>query len=189
VQPTSPKRSANKDIDAGADKYKFVFRTGSELDGFIEQLNNAGEQGYRLKSAIYGAQRASAIYYALPVAILQLDEGQYQYAWFRTTSNLRFAISGYARENQLVFEQGAVGNGQRREYKVLKFEFQIGELLKLKNGAENKVQIELAPSSKEAMAVFKTLVKKGFVVRDLFVSDNIWKRISVLLERSRLPSP
>ena len=80
---------------------------------------------------------------------------------------------GDGDETGLVFEQGA-GGGRRREYKVLKFEFRFTE-----NKAEGRVHIGLAPSSKETMRTLNRLVKEGFAVRDLFVSDEV----SALLER------
>jgi hypothetical protein len=80
-----------------------------------------------------------------------------------------------------VFEQGAVVNSQRREYKVLQLGFQVVEDWKLKSPKPD-VHIELANSSKEAL---NTLVNEGFVVRDLFVSDVVTNKVSVLLERSR----
>ncbi len=77
-------------------------------------------------------------------------------------------------ENKLIFEQRAITDGTRREYKVLKFEFQEAE-----NAAAGKVQIEFAPLSKETLKIMNRLVKEGFTVRDLFATD----KVSVLLER------
>ena len=78
-------------------------------------------------------------------------------------------------ENKLIFEQTAAGDGMRREYKVLKFEFQY-----VANSAEKKVHRDLTPASKETLKLMNALAGKGFVVRDLFISDEV----SVLLERS-----
>lgn len=62
-------------------------------------------------------------------------------------------------ETKLVFEQKQVDDGQRREYRVLRLEFQSAA-----DSAKKKVQTDLAPSSKETMKVFDELVKEGFFV-------------------------
>jgi len=48
------------------------------LNNFMDQLDQAGEQGYKLISATYRWQGS----YAAPVAILERDEAQREYAWF-----------------------------------------------------------------------------------------------------------
>jgi thiazole synthase ThiGH ThiG subunit len=79
----------------------------------------------------------------------------------------------------LIFEQPSVDPGKRREYRVLKVEFQETE-----NFADQKMDIDLTPSSKETIKTLNSLVKEGFVVRDLFVSDDVLAdKASVLLER------
>ena len=83
--------------------------------------------------------------------------------------------TGEGIESKLIFEQSAVGDGRRREYRVLKFEFQF-----VANAAEKKVHKDLTPASKETVKLMNTLAREGFVVRDLFISD----QVSVLLERS-----
>ena len=84
-------------------------------------------------------------------------------------------------KNRLVFEQGPVVEGRRQEYKVVTLEFQSVSHWELKS-PQPQVDIELADSSKAAL---NTLVNQGFVVRDLFVSDTVTNKVSVLLERSR----
>src|SRR5688572_4482783 len=84
-------------------------------------------------------------------------------------------------KNRLVFEQGPVADGQRREYKVLQLEFEVVQDWKLKS-PNPEVHIALAKSSKEAL---NTLATEGFVVRDLFVSDVVTNKVSVILERTR----
>ena len=79
-------------------------------------------------------------------------------------------------KEKLIFELGAADERVRREYKVLRFEFQDG-----KDAAGNPVQVDLTPSSKETVKLMNNLAKEGFVVRELFKS----KKVSVLLERSR----
>jgi len=87
----------------------------------------------------------------------------------------------YGQERTLIFEQPASDASKRREYKVLKVEFQETE-----NFADQRVDIDLAPSSKETIKTLNSLVKEGFAVRDLFNFDPGWtKKASVLLERTQ----
>lgn len=88
----------------------------------------------------------------------------------------------FGYRNQLVFEQGSVAEGRRPEYRVLKLEFQVVDDT-LKRGGENEVHIDLTASSEETMKLLNSLAKEGFVVRDLFVSDIVSSKVSVLLER------
>jgi hypothetical protein len=89
------KRSAR---DAETQKYKLIFPADAEFSGFVDQLNKSSEDGYRLRSAIYGWQHLSGKYYGLPVGILQLDETQCEYAWFEMTSKLFFALPGFEQK-------------------------------------------------------------------------------------------
>jgi hypothetical protein len=79
-------------------------------------------------------------------------------------------------KEKLIFELGAADTQVRREYKVLRFEFED-----VKDAAGKRVQIDLTPSSKETLKLMNNLAKEGFEVRELFKSKNV----SVLLERSR----
>ena len=74
-------------------------------------------------------------------------------------------------KNRLVFEQGPVADGQRREYKVLQLEFEVVQDWKLKS-PNPEVHIALAKSSKEAL---NTLVLCGplCVLRPLRGSDGL----------------
>jgi hypothetical protein len=84
-------------------------------------------------------------------------------------------------EYELIFEQPSAGAGKRREYKVLKIEFQETE-----NFADQRMDIDLRPSSKETLKTLNSLVKEGFVVRDLFVSEfRALERPRILLERTQ----
>jgi hypothetical protein len=69
--------------------------------------------------------------------------------------------------NILIFEQPAADVSKRREYKVLKIQFQETE-----NFADQKVDIDLTPSAKETIKTLNSLVKEGFAVRDLFNADH-----------------
>ncbi len=100
--------------DGGA-PYKFVFPTSREghlryksmsveqaelslRESFIEQLNKAGAQGYRLVAVNN-----------IPVAITKLDKARYEYSWFTTKSRyIRAYVSddfekSYARQSQRGF--------------------------------------------------------------------------------------
>jgi len=85
----------NKTTVLDTEKYKVVFPLDASLSSFIDQLNRHGEEGYRLKSAIYRFQRFSGTYYSMPVAILQSDETQFEYASFEATSRFYFAIPDF----------------------------------------------------------------------------------------------
>lgn len=89
-------------VNVNADTYKLVFVTKfdgkkltvgeeeaergrhSRLKNFTEQLNKAGEQGYRILSVTTGWNL---------IAIVKLDEAQYEYDWFETKSSVHFAKS------------------------------------------------------------------------------------------------
>jgi hypothetical protein len=103
----------------------------------------------------------------------RLAQIQAQGAVYRTTYPTK-----QGTETELIFELGAVDDQSQREYRVLKFEFEYTE-----NAAEKKVRKDLTPASKETIKTLNSLAKEGFVVRDLFVSDEL----SVLLERRQSP--
>ena len=50
--------------------------------------------------------------------------------------------------------------------------FQIVDSPALKHGANGKVQLDLTPASEEKVKLINTLVKEGFIVRDLFCFEN-----------------
>ena len=88
-------------------------------------------------------------------------------------------------ENILIFEQPAADVSKRREYKVLKLEFQETE-----NFTDQKVGIDLTPSSKETIKTLNSLVNEGFAVLDLFNSKPNARThnalvTSILLERTK----
>ena len=153
-----------------------------------DKVNAFGKQGYRLVTmnkgtAVmyrYGETVTPIIYKWLKagdkkfdeqLAKLQADGAIYRMSYPEPT-NIK---------NRLVFEQGPVDDRQRREYKVLQLEFQVVDHWKPRSPTP-EVHIDLANSSKEAL---NTLANEGFVVRDLFVSDVVTNKVSVLLERSR----
>jgi hypothetical protein len=118
AQTPTPKQSNNESgfvVDANADKYKFVFspvydgklrfveteRTAliktrhSSTNNFVEQLNLAGEKGYKVVSVIGN-----------DFALVKLDEAQYEYDWFETISSLHFAKSGFEEKLKKASEKG-----------------------------------------------------------------------------------
>jgi polyglycine hydrolase-like protein len=156
------------------------------------RVNDLAKQGYRLvlinkRAAVmyrHGQTVTPLTYISLKVRDKhfgeQLAKLQESGAIYRTTYT---GDSGV--KDQLMFEQGPVADGRRHEYKVLNFEFQVVEDLKLRSGGEKEVHIDLTTSSKETMKQLNKLATEGFVVRDLFVSDIVSDRVSVLLERFR----
>ena len=103
-------------VDPRADQYKLIFPasrdgeltfTGEEdreelsrarqshFDQFVEELNKAGAQGYRLISSIDGS-----------VAVVKLDEAQYEYAWFETTGSAPSVKSGFAGRYAQLAQRG-----------------------------------------------------------------------------------
>ena len=88
--------------DRDADTYKLVFPTGPGTNEFGEQLNKAGEQGYKLLSVMYRWHRLSTLNgYRTPVAILKFDSVQHEYAWFKTKSE-----SGFGEKYKEQSDQG-----------------------------------------------------------------------------------
>jgi hypothetical protein len=79
----------------------------------------------------------------------------------------------------LIFELPSAAGGQRREYRVLKFDFDVTADAWSKSDPNGKRRVGLTAPSKGTEEALNSLAKQGFVVRDLFVSD----KVSVLLER------
>ncbi len=167
------------------------FVTSSFRNDVRKKVNELAKQGYKLAMIDGGA----AVMYrydksATPVSYFWLDATKKDFEKQLAKMQENGAVyrllyrnhNGHTIEHQLVFEQGMVvpGGGQKREYRVLKFEFRIAEDSKLKS-PEKKVEIDLTPASKETVKLMNSLAKEGFVVRDLFLTD----KPSVLLERSR----
>jgi hypothetical protein len=153
-----------------------------------KRVSELAKQGYRLllvNSGIAVMYRRSDT--ATPVSYIWLNAKGKEFE--KELAQLQAQGAAYrmtypdeeGKENNLIFEQKAVDDGTRREYKALKFEFQVVEDLNLKNGTEKEVHIDLTPASKETISLMNSLVAEGFVVRDLFLTD----KPSVLLERSR----
>lgn len=102
--PESSQRLAG---GSDADGYKLVFPNGPNSDEFVEQLNKAGEQGYKLLSVMSRSQRSTGwSYYRAPVAILKLDSVQYEYASFITTSERIHTISDFEEQYEGLSKRG-----------------------------------------------------------------------------------
>lgn len=158
------------------------------LNSVREKVNALGKQGYRLATM----DKGTAVMYRYgetikPVAYKWLKAGDKSFDGQLAKLQAEGAVyrMSYPEppniKNRLVFELGPIVDGERREYKVLQLEFEVVEGWKHKNTGP-EVKIGLANSSKEAL---NTLANEGFVVRDLFVSDFVTNKVSVLLERSR----
>jgi hypothetical protein len=154
-----------------------------------KKVNELARQGYRLAlthleiAVMYRHRDATA-----PVSYIWLDSRKKK-TFEQELARLQDSGAIYrmtypdrdGNEYTLIFEQPASDVSKRGEYKVLKVEFQETE-----NFADQKVDIDLAPSSKETIKTLNSLVKEGFAVRDLFISDPLAaKKASVLLERTQ----
>ena len=156
------------------------------------RVNDLAKRGYRLvminkRAAVmyrHGPTATPLTYISLKVADKRFDEQlsklQESGAIYRMTY-----IGDSGIEDQLMFEQGPVAEGQRHEYKVLNLEFQIVEDQALGQGGQTGVRIDLTASSKETMKLLNSLAKEGFVVRDLFIPREWMTKVCVLLERTR----
>lgn len=176
---------AEQDSDGNPDM-KVVMTSG--LTSVREKVNTFAKQGYRLVTM----NKGTAVMYQYgdtvkPFAYKWLKAGDKKFdeQLARLQADGAIYRMSYPEppevKNRLVFEQGPVVDGQRREYKVLPLEFKVTEEGNLKS-PNPEVHIDLAESFKEAL---NALASEGFVVRDLFVSDFVTNKVSVLLERSR----
>jgi hypothetical protein len=167
------------------------------LTSVREKVNALGKQGYRLATMNQG----TAVMYRYgetvkPLAYTWLKAGDKKFD--ERLATLQAAGAMYRMsypephniKNRLVFEQGPVGDGERREYKVIQLEFQVVQDWKVKSPAPD-VLIELADSYKAVSRLLTILATQGFIVRDLFVSNVVTSKVSVLLERSsdRITTP
>lgn len=157
------------------------------------KVNELAKQGYRLllinkRGAVMyrkGLTAAPLTYISLKVSDKRFDE---RIAKLQENGAIyRMTYSGNTgTEDQLMFEQGPVADGKRREYKVLNLEFQVMEDLPRRKGDPGETRIELTAASKETMKLLNAMAQEGYVVRDLFVSASVSSNVSVLLERTRI---
>ena len=175
-----------EDQSADTPEVRIVMTFG--LTSVREKVNALGKQGFRLATM----NKGMAVMYRYgettkPYAYTWLKAGDKGFDAKLAKLQAEGAVyrMSYPEpvdvKNRLVFEHGPVVEGRRQEYKVVKLEFQAVKDWELKS-PQPQVHIRLADSSKAAL---NTLVSEGFVVRDLFVSDTVTNKVSVLLERSR----
>jgi len=155
------------------------------------RVNDLAKQGYRLvlinkRAAVMyrrGPMATPLTYISLKVSDKRFDE---QLAKLQESGAIyRMTYTGDSGvEDQLMFEQGPAADGQRYEYKVLDFEFQVEDLAP-GQGGKQEVCIDLTASSKDTMKLLNSLAKQGFIVRDLFIPREWMTKVSVLLERTR----
>jgi len=160
-----------------------------------KKVNELAQQGYRLAVSNYEiAVMARRKGETSPASYIWLDATKKDFAKRLAQLQEQGAVylttypNQHGEEKNLIFEVPSVSNNTRREYKSLKFEIQAQAV----NSAEDKVNKDFTPVSKETLKTLNQLVKEGFEARDLFISDkNIYGKtatiykVSVLLERSR----
>ncbi len=118
VAPPDPSGVKSKSVpDLSVEKYKLVFTKGYDgkltyvrgkdseteidrtrhaaYDNFIEEINKAAAQGYRLVASVDRM-----------VAILKFDEAEYEYAWFETASILEHRKDGFLGTYTRLAKQG-----------------------------------------------------------------------------------
>jgi hypothetical protein len=154
-----------------------------------KKVNELARQGYRLAltqfqiAVLYPPRGTTA-----PVSYIWLDSMKKK-SFEQELARLQDSGAIYRMiypnvegvESTLIFEQPGIDVSKRYQYKVLKVDFQGTE-----NFADQRVDFDLTPSSKEAIKMLNRLVKEGFAVRDLFASDPYAaKEVSILLERTQ----
>lgn len=154
--------------------------TAGWRDDLKKKVEKFAKQGYRLGLV----NRGIAIMYrnagSTPLSYFWLDAREKNFESQLARLEAQGAVyrmvypTEYGVESNLIFEQSA--GHERREYKVLKFDFEFTA-----DAAAGKVHRNLTPASQETVKLMNALVKEGFTVRDLFISDTV----SVILERSR----
>jgi hypothetical protein len=160
---------------AEADTEVRVVRSASfwERDELPKKVNELARQGFKLALADYEI----AVMYRRPGAAVPLG-----YVWLKTSKKefeqelaklqeggavfrMTYPDSDGTRR-ALIFEQGAPGDGARREYRVLRFELQTRE-----NSDGQVLETALATSSAETQKELNRLAAEGFVVLALFDAD------------------
>ena len=157
-------------------------------DELRKKVNEGAQQGYRLNLTQNGVAVLSRFRDSIsPTTYVWLDVTKKTFLAELAQLQSKGAIYQMTYpladgdEYVLIFELPVVNAGKLREYKTLKFELKTVE-----NAAEKKMDINLTPSSKEAIKTLNSLANEGFEVRDLFVSDKVGtSTVNVLFERVR----
>lgn len=79
-------------------------------------------------------------------------------------------------ENSLIFEQKLKDDKSRKEYRILRLQFEIRE-----DKIEQKVYVDLKPPSKESLEMMKKLTREGFEIKDIFYIN--YTTSGLILER------
>jgi hypothetical protein len=141
----------------------------------MKRVNDAAKRGWRVGLTGWGT------------ALMYRDGGTagFSYTWVkagkkdfekqlaRLQTRGAVYVTTYRDEDELVFERRLAGDGRRREYRMLRFEFTFRE------EGGGRVRIELAPRGLEALATLRVLSREGFAVRDAFYP----KTPALILER------
>lgn len=148
-----------------------IVRSSWGRSNLKEKVNKLANQGYRLALTNNGI----AVMYRnsetaqIPVSYVwvKADKKNFEKNLIKLQEKGAIYRTTYPNEkgtkNSLIFEQKLKSDGQRKEYKILKFKFNYKE-----NLLEKKVFVELTQSSKQNLETLNNLVKKGFEVLDLF---------------------
>jgi hypothetical protein len=167
----------------GAADFRVVSQPGIERGDLEKAVNALARQGYRMHLSSYGvAVMRRGAGDATPAEYLWLDAKDKNFAKRLAAAQEAGAVyrmtypDADRDETRLVFERPLSGDGRRRDYKVFRI-----ELLFVENAAEKKVSTGLSPQTTEVLQTIGTLLKEGYVARDLFWADVA----HLLLERTR----
>jgi hypothetical protein len=148
-----------------------------------KKVNESAKEGYRL--ALLG--QSFALMYrprqpAPRVSYLWVDARKKSFP--QTLAELQGSGAHYLTtypdnwgfRTNLIFQRPVIDDGQRHEYRMLKFVAKMEPDSTL----ANRVQASLPPDSTAAVKTLNQLTKEGFTVRDFFFAE----RLSLLLERT-----
>ena len=144
------------------------------------KVNELAQQGYRLGVATSG------------IVIMYRHKNEtapVSYVWLQTKGkNFEKELAKLAAQGAiyratyptdggdkktLIFEVPQTGITKKREYRVLRFDFEIEQ------NSDTTISRKLTPESDETLKTLNKLAREGFIARDVFYSD----KTSVLLER------
>jgi len=179
-------RTGNGD-ERSVDKSDVKVLASGSRDDIATQVNDMAKQGYRLsmvnnKIALMHRNHANAT----TTSYVWLDATKQDFETRLTQLQEQDAIyrmaypSDQGVRNRLIFEQKAVGDSTKREYKVLKF-----ELSYTADAANQHITADLKPDSKETMRLLNRMVNEGYVACELFREGPAPGGYSVLLMLSK----
>jgi hypothetical protein len=156
--------------------------TSGWRDDLKKKVEQLAKQGFRLALVNHGIAVMTRNSGATPVSYVWLDARKKNFE--QELARLQAQGAAYrmiypteeGTQSNLIFEQtGSLGT-VRHEYRVLKLDFQYSA-----DEPNKKVRKDLTPPGQEAIKQMNALVKDGFIVRDLFIAEEV----GVLLERTR----